>query len=113
MSRKIVYRWNGRVISKAEYDKKPRLGTAKGGLLPCRQAITSGKPMKGTIGAAVHPDQVREFNELYRKHNIHGAHHNPDGTIEYQSRSSRRAVHKLRSLRDNDACYGDWPGKNG
>jgi hypothetical protein len=43
---------------------------------------------------------------------ITGARHLPDGTLECDSRSARNAVMKARQLRDQDAGYGDWAGRN-
>ena len=75
-------------------------------------AISQARPLE-SLGLAVHPDQVREFNEFYRKHGITSAYHKPDGTCVLEARQGRNQVLKLRDYRDQDACYGDYAGKNG
>ena len=60
----------------------------------------------------VGPSQVTEFNEIYKKSGITGAHHLPDGRLECTSRKARKDIMRLRGLFDKDAGYGDQAPEN-
>ena len=74
-------------------------------------AISQAAPLR-SLGLGCARRQVGEFNRYYREHGISGAYHDSDGTCVLESRQARNKVLKLRGLRDNDAGYGDWAGKN-
>lgn len=72
-------------------------------------AYSAAKPLR-SLALGCHPQQIAEFNQLYAKHGITGAHHDASGDCLLESRQARNEVMKLRNLRDNDAGYGDWSG---
>lgn len=51
-----------------------------------------------SISLAVNPDQAAAFNELYRKHGITGAAHDPKTGILHMD--TARTAHKIEQLRD-------------
>lgn len=75
-------------------------------------AIRSDKPFVSQA-AAIHVDQVEKFNQQLRDNKVSGAYYRrSDGNLVCESRSARNKVLKMRCLRDGDAGYGDYAGRN-
>lgn len=108
----VAFKLNGVEVSVEEFrtgkikPRRQRRQASKGPMI----ATSYSRPLK-SLGMAVNPKQVRQFNEAYVAAGITGARHAADGTCEIDSRQARNQVLRLRGLRDNDAGYGDYAGK--
>lgn len=104
---KIVQKYNGKVVSKAELDK----------LLPPKEDWLAGPPMTSNTytehdpliseGAGVMKSQVKETREAIKLHGIQGAAVHDNGQIRFTSRRARKEFLALRGLNDNDGGYSD------
>jgi len=102
---KSIYHINGKPVTKEEF-----LARGKGitpGQPPMVQS--TGWPLRSHMQGC-HPDQIPEFQKIDRAHGLSGTYH-PDGGVVWQSRKERCKWTELRGLRDNDAGYGDHPGR--
>ncbi len=99
-------RINGKKVSRKEFLRKK----AEPGVPAIAGAIGEGKPLD-SIGLAVHPSQVADYNQSLAERGITGAHYLPDGTCRITSRKARNQLLKSQNMKDNDAGYGDWAGK--
>lgn len=69
-------------------------------------ATCSKRPWESKYSLAVHPAQVRAFNEAAAKART-GAYYKPDGTLVCTSRGARNRELARRGHGDGDAGYGD------
>lgn len=53
----------------------------------------------------VHPDQVEQFNRIYKERGIAGAFHRPDGMLELTSKTARNRVMEVRSEASGERCF--------
>ena len=111
----VQWRRNGKKVSLAQF-QRGQGGTGLAEVIAANgkarpQAIRRSKPLE-SLGLSVHRTQAAEFNEYYRENGITGVHHKPNGDCVIESRGERNKVLALRGLRDNDAGYGDFAGKN-
>jgi len=105
---KVVYKWNGKTISQAEFRKRKPMRRGSGAPMVSK---SYARPLE-SVGLACSKRQVGEFNALYADAGISGAYHRPDGTCVFESRRARNDVLRLRGVRDNDAGYGDYAGRS-
>lgn len=78
-----------------------------------QEGVKNKKTGDGYISEAMacHPDQVKEFNEFYKRNGVQGAEHLPNGDLHITSRKNgRNQVMKLRGMVDKDGGYGDYTG---
>jgi hypothetical protein len=104
---KIVLKYKGRVVTKAELDK----------LLPPKEDWLESPPMTANTytehdpliseGCGVMKSQVGEARAMIRQHNIVGAAVHDNGQIRFTSRRARKEFLARRGLVDNEASYGD------
>ena len=59
------------------------------------------------------PSQAKELNDHLAKHGVAPCQVDREGRIKLESRHHRNQVLKARNLRDKNAGYGDWAGRNG
>jgi hypothetical protein len=103
----VVYKYNGREVSREELDR----------LMPPKDNWLDGAPMATNTysdhdpllsdGCGVMKAQVGEARELIRKHGIQGAAVLDSGQIRFTSRRARKEFLSMRGLRDQDGGYGD------
>ena len=104
---KVVQKYNGKVVTKAELDK----------LLPPKEDWLLAPPMVTDTysehdpliseGCGVMKSQVKETREAIKLHGIQGAAVHDNGQIRFTSRRARKEFLSLRGLNDNEGSYGD------
>lgn len=104
---KIVQKYNGKVVTKAELDK----------LLPPKEDWLDGPSMTANTytehdpliseGCGVMKGQVGETRSLIKKHGIQGAAVHDNGQIRFTSRRARKEFLRMRGLVDNQGGYSD------
>lgn len=104
---KIVIKYNGREVTRAELDK----------LLPPKKDWLDAPPMTANTytehdpliseGCGVMKSQVGEAREMIRRHGIQGAAVHNNGQIRFTSRRARKEFLALRGLNDQDAGFSD------
>jgi hypothetical protein len=102
----VIYRINGRKVTKAEWDKRRGVGLKPGEAPRVPNTYRSDAPHV-TQGAGCLPHQVPAMREFCRKKGVRGVVVNNDGTVECRTRGARRRLLKARSLHDNDGGFGD------
>jgi hypothetical protein len=103
----VVYKYNGREVTREELDR----------LMPPKDNWLEGAPMATNTysehdpllsdGCGVMKAQVGEARELIRKHGIQGAAVLDSGQIRFTSRRARKEFLAMRGLRDQDGGYSD------
>jgi len=74
-----------------------------------RRAVTYSTPLVSkSLGC--HSSQVKEFNEMYRRHGITGARHFTNGDLEISDNNARNRVMQVRGVYDRNAGYHQWAG---
>lgn len=104
---KIVFKYNGKVVTKEELDS----------LFPPRKDWLDGPPMAADTysehdpliseGCGVMKSQVEETREAIRHHGIQGAAVHNNGQIRFTSRRARKEFLAMRGLNDQDGSYSD------
>lgn len=102
---KVVHKYNGKVVTKAELDKLMPRKKLEGPAMTAN-TYTEHDPLVSE-GCGVMKHQVGETREMIRRHNIQGARVRDSGQIEFTSRRARSEYLKRRGLVDNDAGYSD------
>lgn len=102
---KVVQKYNGKVVSKAELDELMPRKKLEG---PAMTANTYSEhdPLISE-GCGVMKSQVGETREMIRQHNIQGAQVHDNGQIRFTSRRARKEFLQRRGLRDNEGGYSD------
>lgn len=102
---KVVQKYNGKVVSKAELDELMPRKNLEG---PAMTANTYSEhdPLISE-GCGVMKSQVGETREMIRQHNIQGAQVHDNGQIRFTSRRARKEFLQRRGLRDNEGGYSD------
>ena len=102
---KVVHKYNGKVVTKAELDKLMPRKKLEGPAMTAN-TYTEHDPLISE-GCGVMPSQVGEARELIRQHNIAGAQVRDNGQIQFTSRKARKEFLARRGLVDNDGGYSD------
>jgi hypothetical protein len=102
----IVYKINGKQVSREEWDKKPGVGITEGKPSLSTVAYSESKPLRSQgLGCMKH--QVPEMRRLVEQHRLTGIKVCNDGSLEITSRQDRAKLMKLRDCHDNDGGFGD------
>ncbi len=105
----VVFKINGKRVSKDEWDKRPGAGFSPGKAPMGTVAYSEADPWTSqSVGCM--PGQVAEYREFVRKHNLSGVRVNDDGSVECTTRGDRGRRGLIKALgdcHDNDGGYGD------
>lgn len=103
----IVYKYNGRPVTKEELDQ----------LMPAKPNWLDAPPMAANTysehdpliseGCGVMKAQVGEARAAIKQHGIVGAQVLDSGQVRFTSRRARKEFLRMRGLNDNDGSYGD------
>lgn len=102
---KVVHKYNGKVVTKAELDELMPRKKLEGPAMTAN-TYTEHDPLVSE-GCGVMKSQVPETREMIRRHNIAGAQVHDNGQVRFTSRRARKEFLALRGLRDNDGGYSD------
>jgi hypothetical protein len=103
---KIVYKRNGRIVSKKEFDAIPPVSDELLRGVQVRQAYQESRTGR-SLAMGCHPTQAAAFNERARKMGVTGVSWDSRGHCLITSRKARRDYMKAIGLHDNDGGYGD------
>ena len=101
----VVYKINGKRVSKRQWDRRKGRGLAGGAPLGT-VAYSETKPLN-SIALGCHPDLVREYNDAARRQNLTGIKWANDGSCQITSRSDRAKWLRSQSQHDADGGYSD------
>lgn len=103
----ILYKYNGRMVTKAELDR----------LMPPKTNWLEAPPMASNTysehdpcvseGCGVMKSQVEEARAIIAKHKIPGAAVLESGQMRFTSRRARKEWLNIRGFRDQDGGYSD------
>lgn len=102
---KVVYKLNGREVTKKEFGKKklPRLNLR---VSSGPAAYDSSRPLISKAAGCMR-SQVGEFREFIRVRGLRDVEVRTNGDIAFTSRRGRAAFLRERNMHDNDGGYGD------
>ena len=101
----IVYKINGKVVTKRQWDRKKGRGL-KGGVPMGTVAYSQSKPLK-SLALSCHRDNADEYNRVAKLAGLTGIKWDKNGDCEITSRSDRAKWLRGQQQHDQDGGYGD------
>lgn len=101
----IVYKINGKVVTKRQWDRKKGHGL-KGGVPMGTVAYSQSKPLK-SLALSCHRDTADEYNAIAKKRGLTGIKWDKNGDCEITSRGDRAKWLRGQQMHDQDAGYSD------
>ncbi len=104
----VVYRINGKAVSKGEWDRREGVGfDPSTGQPPMGTvAYSQSRPLE-SLGLSCHRDLAARYNAEAKKRGLTGIKWDKNGDCEITSRADRKAWNRSQQQHDADGGYGD------
>jgi hypothetical protein len=103
----LVYKLNGKVVSRKELLEAPSRGIPKTGDGPVSLGTTAYRQPLRSYGMGVQPGQAKQMHERLRQAGVTGCEVKPDGKVFFTDRGARRRALRALGMFDRDGGYRD------